>query len=137
MIQELQNPSYGEYYIFFTNTVLKASIERLAEADEHEVVKEVQEYFADFLALGTDLFACSWPQPPPPIYGDNSKTWNPKALQRTSQCVLSVLLSLKRRPLVRYDRQSALAKRLADEVHVGCPWTPVRRVWGADRKQID
>lgn len=42
LVQELRSPCYGEYYIFFTNTVLKANIERLAEADEHELVKEVQ-----------------------------------------------------------------------------------------------
>src|SRR5688500_15025823 len=42
LVQELHRPSYAEYHIFFTNTVLKASIERLAEADEHELVKEVQ-----------------------------------------------------------------------------------------------
>jgi hypothetical protein len=30
-------------------------LEKLAEADEHEVVQEVQEYFADYLAQGPSL----------------------------------------------------------------------------------
>lgn len=95
----------------------------------------MQEYFADYLALGPELFACSWPQPPPPVYGDNPKAWNSAALQRTSQCVLSVILSLKKRPLIRYDRQSSLAKRLADELHVCFPSDLFRSVQAALKEE--
>jgi hypothetical protein len=43
LIEELRDkPCYGEYYIYFSNTLRKSDIERLAEADENEVVKEVQ-----------------------------------------------------------------------------------------------
>ena len=35
-------PRYGSYYLFFTNVLKRSAIERLAEADEHEVVREVQ-----------------------------------------------------------------------------------------------
>jgi vacuolar protein sorting-associated protein 45 len=40
--QELKTPKYSNYTLFFTNALKKADIERLAEADEHDVVKEVQ-----------------------------------------------------------------------------------------------
>jgi len=39
---ELARPRYGSYYLFFTNILKRSAIERLAEADEHEVVREVQ-----------------------------------------------------------------------------------------------
>lgn len=55
---ELREPKYGEYYLCeccasskecsannhldFSNILSKASIERLAEVDEYEVVREVQ-----------------------------------------------------------------------------------------------
>jgi hypothetical protein len=43
LIEELRDkPCYGEYYIYFSNTLRKSDIERLAEADENEVVKEIQ-----------------------------------------------------------------------------------------------
>src|SRR5690242_17812463 len=33
LIDELRDPKYGEYYLYFTNVVKKSSLERLAEAD--------------------------------------------------------------------------------------------------------
>jgi hypothetical protein len=42
---ELKEPKYGEYYLYFSNILTKTAIERLAEVDEYEVVKEVQACF--------------------------------------------------------------------------------------------
>jgi hypothetical protein len=39
----------------FSNVIKPTQLEKLAEADEHEVVQEVQEYFADYLAQGPSL----------------------------------------------------------------------------------
>jgi len=41
----------------FSNILSKTAIERLAEVDEYEVVKEVQEYFADYAPLLPCLFS--------------------------------------------------------------------------------
>lgn len=40
--EELRNPKYSGYWLFFSNTLKKSAIERLAEADEGELVREVQ-----------------------------------------------------------------------------------------------
>ena len=37
-------------------------------------------------------------------------------LERHAQALLAVLLSLKKKPVVRYERMSTLAKRLADDI---------------------
>lgn len=42
MEEELRHPRYSGYWIFFTNILQKSAIERLAEADQSEVVREVQ-----------------------------------------------------------------------------------------------
>lgn len=42
LCNELKWPKYGGYWLYFTNVLKKTDIERLAEADEHDVVKEVQ-----------------------------------------------------------------------------------------------
>lgn len=42
--------------IDFSNTLTKGQIEDMASVDEFEVVKEIQEYFADFLAQGLSHF---------------------------------------------------------------------------------
>ncbi|KNZ52215.1 hypothetical protein VP01_3647g4 [Puccinia sorghi] len=39
---ELRNPRYKEYWLYFSNILKKSEIELLAEADERELVREVQ-----------------------------------------------------------------------------------------------
>lgn len=100
----------------FSNIVKKSSLERLAEADDHEVVRVVQEYFADYLIINPDLFALSLGGPQKRIWSSSPDMWNMDSLARASDGVLAVLLSLKKKPLVRYEKNSALAKKLAAEV---------------------
>lgn len=45
----------------FSNVVTPHYLEQLAAADEHEVVHEVQEYFADYFAINSDLFSFGMP----------------------------------------------------------------------------
>lgn len=44
--------------------------------------------------------------------------WNPNCLQRSVQGVLSILLSLKKNPTIRYQNFSTLARRLAENIRV-------------------
>lgn len=116
MIDELRDPKYGEYYVYFTNIVKKSSLERLAEADDHEVIKSVQEYFADFLVINQDLCSLNMGFPKQRIWSHNPDLWNSEALQRTTDGVVALLLALKKNPLIRYEKNSLLAKKLANEV---------------------
>lgn len=114
---ELREPNYGEYYLYFSNILSKTTIERLADADEFEVVREVQEYFADYAPLLPSLFSLNHnPSSSKPLFGSSPNTWDPKALQYTVQGLISVLLSLKKKPVIRYEKMSAMAKKLAVEV---------------------
>ena len=97
----------------FSNVVKKSYLERLAEADDHEIVRVVQEHFADYLVINPDLFSVGlrrrlWPSSP--------NTWDTDALTRSSEAILAVLLSLKKLPVIRYEKNSAVAKKLAAEV---------------------
>ncbi|KKF92935.1 Vacuolar protein sorting-associated protein 45 [Ceratocystis platani] len=116
LIDELREPKYGEYFLFFTNVIKKSSLERLAEADDHEVVKQVQEQFADFVVINPDLFSFDIGFPKQRVWGGGPEHWNPDALQRCSEGLTAVLLALKKKPLVRYTKTSGLAKKLATEV---------------------
>ncbi|PNY23523.1 tRNA uridine 5-carboxymethylaminomethyl modification enzyme MnmG [Tolypocladium capitatum] len=117
LIDELREPRYGEYHLYFTNVAKKSSLERLAEADDHEVVKAVQEHFADYTVVNPDLFSLGVSLPRWRIWAANSPdTWNPDALQRCAEGLIAVLLSLKKKPLIRYEKSSPLAKKLASEV---------------------
>ncbi|KAI9646587.1 vacuolar protein sorting-associated protein 45 [Ciborinia camelliae] len=116
LIDEFRDPKYGEYNVYFSNVVKKSSLERLAEADDHEVVKLVQEHFADYIVVNPDLFTFDLGFPKQRIWSSNSDMWNPDALQRTTEGLIAVLLSLKKKPLIRYEKNSLLAKKLATEV---------------------
>ncbi|XP_025154399.1 vacuolar protein sorting-associated protein 45 isoform X1 [Harpegnathos saltator] len=110
LCKELRYPKYGVYYIYFSNIIAKADIKLLSESDEQEIVREVHEYYADYLAISPHLFslginACS-----------EGLTWNPVHLHRTVQGITSVLLSLKKCPYIRYQNSSDMAKRLAEKI---------------------
>ncbi|KAJ7147096.1 Sec1 family-domain-containing protein [Mycena crocata] len=115
---ELSEPKYGEYYLYFSNVLTKSVIERLAEVDEYEVVREVQEYFADYSPLLPALFSLNHtPTAAKPLYGSTFNSWDPTALERSVQGISAVLLSLKKKPIIRYEKMSGMAKKLALEMH--------------------
>ncbi|KAM9000350.1 vacuolar protein sorting-associated protein 45 isoform 2-T2 [Sarcophilus harrisii] len=85
LIQELRRPKYSVYFIYFSNVISKSDVKSLAEADEQEVVAEVQ-----------------------------GRNWDPVQLSRTTQGLTALLLSLKKCPMIRYQLSSDSAKRLAE-----------------------
>ncbi|XP_068623657.1 vacuolar protein sorting-associated protein 45 [Battus philenor] len=108
--RELRCPKYGVYFIYFSNVISKADIKTLAECDEQEAVREVQEVFADYLAVDRHLFSFN-------IVGClHGRSWNQQHLQRVSQGLLAVLMSLKKRAVVRYEASSDPCARLAERV---------------------
>ncbi|KAG8957908.1 vacuolar protein sorting-associated protein 45 [Tulasnella sp. 408] len=114
---ELEEPKYGEYYLYFSNVLTKRAIERLAEADSYEVVHEVQEFFADYAPILPSLFSLNHvPSATHPLYGSSSSTWNQDALTRSAQGLMAILLSLKKKPIIRYEKMSAMARKLGSEV---------------------
>ncbi|KAE8339306.1 hypothetical protein BDV24DRAFT_176141 [Aspergillus arachidicola] len=116
LIDELREPKYGEYYIYLSNIIRKSSLERLAEADSHEVVRAVQEHFADFIVINPDLCSLNLGFPQQRLWSHSPDLWNADALQRATEGVISILLALKKNPLIRYEKNSLLAKKLASEV---------------------
>ncbi|MBW0507633.1 hypothetical protein O181_047348 [Austropuccinia psidii MF-1] len=145
MEEELKNPRYKEYWLYFSNILKKSEIELLAEADEREVVRELQEYFADYAPITTSHFSINLQpynyanQPTTisltslvaqsnqarklsqrsiPLFGDSTSTWNVStgALERHVQCLSALCLSLKKKPLIRYARMSQMAKKLGQEL---------------------
>ncbi|PNF35932.1 Vacuolar protein sorting-associated protein 45 [Cryptotermes secundus] len=107
---ELRYPRYGVYYIYFSNIIAKADIKTIAESDEQEVVREVQEFYGDYLAMSPHLFSLNVT-----AYAQGLM-WNHALLQRTVQGITAVLLSLKKCPFIRYQNNSEMAKRLAEKI---------------------
>ena len=91
-------------------------MERLAESDDHEVVRAVQEYFADFQVVNPDLMSLGISYPQGRLFGSSPELWNPDRLVRSTEGLLALLLSLKKKPMIRYSKNSMVAKKLATEV---------------------
>lgn len=110
LARELSNPKYGAYYIYFSNIIAKADVKKLAESDEQEVVKEIQEFYMDYLAINSHLFSIGLPS----CMVKNE--WNRDALFRTNQAITALLLSLKRNPIIRYRKNSSMCEKLANAI---------------------
>ncbi|XP_062516696.1 vacuolar protein sorting-associated protein 45-like [Corticium candelabrum] len=114
LCEELRAPKYGFYYLYFTNFIRQSDVKKLADADEQEVVKEVQEFYGDYIAVNPHLFsfnipACSQGGAPRPL-------WETDTLKRVVDGTTALLLSLKKRPVIRYQKSSEMARKLADEI---------------------
>jgi vacuolar protein sorting-associated protein 45 len=58
----LKNPKYGQYYLYFTNIIEKMEVKSLAENDEQEVVRDIHEFFADYVAVGQHVYSMNLPK---------------------------------------------------------------------------
>ena len=112
----------------FSNIVRSEDLERIAAADEHEVklsamddtlvfilsivcaeaidigvgvqvVREVQEFYADYLAVNPHAVSLGIVG----CIGDTPTSWKRSVFERVREGVVSLLLSLQKRPLIRYD----------------------------------
>ncbi|VDM21350.1 unnamed protein product [Hydatigera taeniaeformis] len=113
--QELKSPKYASYFLFFSHALSKQSLKQLAEADIHEAVVEVQEYFVDFIALSPHLFAIERP-----ICFAPGFDVVPEVLSRSSHAITAVLLTLQWLPQIRYQQSSDQCRVLAESVRSFC-----------------
>ncbi|XP_068109331.1 vacuolar protein sorting-associated protein 45 [Hyperolius riggenbachi] len=110
LIKELRRPKYSVYFLYFSNVISKSDVKSLAEADEQEVVAEVQEFYGDYIAVNPHVFSLN-------IMGCyQGRNWDPFQLSRATQGLTALLLSLKKCPMIRYQLSSDMAKRLAEGV---------------------
>lgn len=111
LAEELSSPKFGSYYLYFSNILPRTDIKLLAEKDQSESVREIKEVYADYLAINPDLFSLNIPT------SLHALTWLPSALNRSIDGIVSVLLSLKIRPVIRYRVSSTPAQQLAKKLY--------------------
>lgn len=80
------------------------------------MVRSIQEYFADYNVINPDLFSVELGFPKQRLWSNNPDIWNSDALQRCTEGVVALLLSLKKKPLIRYEKNSLMANKLATEI---------------------
>lgn len=87
----------------------------LAESDEHESVRGVQEFYADYIPVSPTLFLINVPNGCYQ-YQRNFHQWNQIALQRSIEGIISVLLTLQKYPKIRYQGSSEMCYKLAEGI---------------------
>ncbi|XP_038885382.1 vacuolar protein sorting-associated protein 45 homolog [Benincasa hispida] len=114
--RQLVNPRFGEYHLFFSNILKETQIHILADSDEQDVVQQVVEFYADFVAIDPYHFTLNMPSNH--IYMIPAVV-DPPSLQhfcdRVVDGIAALFLALKQRPVIRYQRTSDVAKRIAQE----------------------
>ena len=90
-----------------------AHLERIAEADEQEIIKDFQEIYCDFYPLNRQLF--SFNEPSMRLY--ESVTAN-SCLSRVVEGVASYFFATKKRPAIRYSQNSNNCTIFAKEINV-------------------
>ena len=84
------------------------------KADEHEVITNIYEYYADYFAINHDLFTLNITNSllnslPRSRWDANQQT----SFSRQVQGCMSALLSLKWKPIIRYQGSSELAQQFS------------------------
>mmetsp|Transcript_14787 Transcript_14787/g.22098 ORF Transcript_14787/g.22098 Transcript_14787/m.22098 type:complete len:586 (+) Transcript_14787:26-1783(+) len=111
LADELRSPKYSEYYLFFSNVISVNHLQALAKADEHESVCQVKEYYCDYFTIHRDLFTLNIPS-----CISLEPSVHQQLLNRICDGVASVLLSLKKNPIIRYQKNSELSQRVSQEL---------------------
>lgn len=89
----------------------RTDIKLLAESDESESVREIKEIYADYLCVNSNFFSLNLPN------CLRSQNWDTEALNRTTEGLTALLLSLKLRPCIRFRAGSTPAQTLAKHIH--------------------
>lgn len=114
LCNEISSPKYKSYQVYFNNVVSKPRLERLAESDDMEIVSKVSEIFQDFFTINRAFFTSINIQN---ALGMNVlDTWDDPSFDSSLESVVSLLLSLKLNPVVRYESNSKMCHKLASSV---------------------
>jgi len=120
LVKELTRPRFAEYHIFFTGILTAGLLRIIAESDEHELVKQIQEFYADFIPINDDLITLNCRNTVAMTVSAGTAWARDHAhlYERNRQGLEAIILALKRQPTsIRYQGSSALAQQMARDVH--------------------
>jgi vacuolar protein sorting-associated protein 45 len=121
IVRELQNPRFAEYHLFFTGILTAGLLRLLAEHDTGERIRQVQEFYGDFVPINEDLLTmqCRNTLAMSVAAGTSWAPQHAHLYERNLKGLQGILLALRRQPLagIRYAGHSACAEELAKDMH--------------------
>ncbi|KPI88587.1 vacuolar protein sorting-associated protein 45- like protein [Leptomonas seymouri] len=109
---ELRMAKYRNYHILFCGAASAEMLDRLALADNDSLVEQVQEIFCDFNAVNKDAFLLETPPPQSLVSSAISAT----QVRRLAEGLASLMVAQRRRPYIRYQRNSPFVQRVVTEL---------------------
>jgi len=131
LAEELAAPLYAEYHLFFTNTLKDSQLKTLADADHHEVVRQVQVFYADIFPLTPELFTLNIESCIPA----GGQAHMSSLVGQMSDGLISCFLALKREPIIRYQKNSEMCQLLAQAVRINVVQKG-RKLFGWSRRPV-
>lgn len=116
--KELREPRFGRYSLYFSNVMSDMRLQDVAESDVKELVYDVREAFGDYIAVDAHHFcvplAHSYMSFAPPHVDFSASS---DMVDRITEGVASVLLSLRSKFQIRFQKSSDLANRVASSLN--------------------
>lgn len=114
VMEEIGSGRYREYVVIFTSGVSATSLDMLAGSDRRERVVHVEECFMDWAALHRDLVMVS----PASSFTAalSASRVSSGECRRIAEGIASLMVALRRKPTVRIQQNSVLAKRVITDL---------------------
>lgn len=117
IVAELKEPRFQEYHLFFTNEISNKMIDKLAESDPSDKIKNIQEVYLDYYAVGRNIFSLNIPSTISLSRGADRWVESDKAIiNRMAEGLIAMTMSLRVLPQVSYLNGSAACSRIAQIV---------------------
>ncbi|CAH6723883.1 vacuolar protein sorting-associated protein 45 [[Candida] jaroonii] len=100
LCKEIATPHFHSYKVFFNNIVNKNQLEKIAEHDKFEVIHTIMEIFQDYLVVNDSLYQIN----------------NSIDLIDESKKIISLLLSMKKFPIIKFNNLSINCKKISSEI---------------------
>lgn len=106
LINELHEPSYQKYHLFFTNMLSDMELRLIAKADCNHVVHQIHEYYMNYIPETNNVYHLNCLMPV-------SISYSADKIDTICDGLSSLLLSIKKTPLIRYQQSSDICARVA------------------------
>lgn len=113
LMNELNSPHFGNYFLFFTNILNENSLRELAMSDHSSKVVAVHEVFIDVFALNKKIYSLNMHRTL-----SSSSQWQSgdAKMQRMVDGLFSLLCAFKLRCNIRFDARSPICRQLAEKM---------------------
>ena len=118
LCDELKNPHFKDYHIYFLSDVSDDIIRKFAECDDNDLIKNLQRLYCNYHALNPELFHSNSGRIVNLINKsiDQWSTSDRYTMDLMEESILSALCSIRKIPTIRYLKNSELSVYLADRL---------------------